>query len=50
MRPYIHYIYELENGTPGKQVATITGKNKGKDRVLYARLGPVSEGAGDSHF
>ena len=87
MRPYIHLIYELNHGMPGKQIATITGKsnfkkwvmkryfeesggpvcfnlegdapfyevlpfvymkgkNKGKDRVVYARLGAMTEDTG----
>ncbi len=91
MRPFIHHIYELADGEPGKQITTIPGKanfkrwvmrryfeeagsavcfrlevegtyyevipfvylkgrNKGKDRVVFARLGPVSESVSDVPF
>ena len=87
MRPYIHEVHELENGAPGKQIATIKGKknfrewvmkryfedsgspvcfhlagesryyeaipfvymkgnNKGKDRVVFVRMGFQAEGTG----
>lgn len=34
MRPYIHLIHELENGAPGKHIATMTGKAAFKRWVM----------------
>ena len=33
MRPYIHHIYSMKDGTPDKKIATIKGKKNFKEWV-----------------